>query len=188
MATTVDLRNGAVLNFREDLWTVVEFQHVKPGKGVAFVRTRLKNVKTGRVVEQTFRSGEKIDVVRVQEKSMQYLYPESDHFIFMDMETYDQTHVLREVVGDRVKYLKEGAVCTLRLKEDGEPVAFEMPFFVNLKITKTDPGAKGDTVSGGGKPAELETGAVVTVPFFLEIGDLIRVDTRTNTYLERVKE
>jgi len=188
MATTVDLRNGAVLNFRDDLWTVVEFQHVKPGKGVAFVRTRLKNVKTGRVVEQTFRSGEKLDIVRLEEKSMQYLYPEGDHFIFMDMETYDQMHVPREVIGDRVKYLKEGEVCTLRLKEDGEPLAFEMPFFIALKIVKTEPGVKGDTVSGGGKPAVLETGAVVTVPFFLEIGDLIRVDTRTNNYLERVKE
>jgi len=187
MATTVDLRNGVVLNFRDELWSVVEFQHVKPGKGVAFVRTRLKNIKTGRVVEQTFRSGEKIDIVKLVERQMQYLYPEGDHFVFMDVETYDQHPVPKPVIGDRVKYLKEGEVCTIRLKEDGEPVVFELPFFITLKIVKTEPGVKGDTVSGGGKPAELETGAVVTVPFFLEVGDLIRVDTRTNTYLERVK-
>jgi elongation factor P len=188
MATTADLRNGLVIEFRDELYSVSEFQHVKPGKGVAFVRTRLKNLKTGRVIENTFRSGEKIDVVRTEEKHMQYLYPEGDHFVFMDTETYEQVHVPREIIGDRTKYLKEGEICTIRTKEDGEPLVFELPNFIILRITKTEPGVKGDTAAGGGKPATLETGAVVTVPFFLEIGDLIRVDTRTNTYLERVKE
>ncbi|RJP77797.1 MAG: elongation factor P [Candidatus Zixiibacteriota bacterium] len=187
MATTADLRNGLVIEFRDELYSVVEFQHVKPGKGVAFVRTRLKNLKTGRVIENTFRSGEKIDVVRTEEKHMQYLYPEGEHFVFMDTESYEQVHVPKEIVGDRVRYLKEGEVCDIRVKEDGEPVVFELPNFIILKITQTEPGVKGDTAAGGGKPATLETGAVVTVPFFLEIGDLIRVDTRTNTYLERAK-
>jgi elongation factor P len=187
MPTTVDLRNGLVLNFKDELYTVVEFQHVKPGKGVAFVRTRLKNIKTGRVIEPTFRSGEKLDVVRMEDKSMQYLYPEGDHFVFMDVETYEQAHIPKEIVGPAVKYLKEGEVCTVRFIEGGQPVVFEIPNFINLKIVKTDPGVKGDTAAGGGKPATLETGAVVTVPFFLDEGDMIRVDTRSNTYLERVK-
>ncbi len=187
MATTVDLRNGLVLNYKDELYAVVEFQHVKPGKGVAFVRTRLKNIRTGRVIEPTFRSGEKIDTVRLEEKSMQYLYPEGDHFVFMDVETYEQTHISREAVGEKVKYLKEGEICAVRFKEDGEPIVFELPNFIVLRIAKTDPGVKGDTAAGGGKPATLETGAVVTVPFFIDIGDLIRVDTRTNSYLERVK-
>jgi elongation factor P len=187
MATTADLRNGLVINFKDELYTVVEFQHVKPGKGVAFVRTKLKNIKTGRVVENTFRSGEKIDVVRLEEKPMQYLYPEGEHFVFMDVETYEQAHIPREIIGGAVKYLKEGEVCSVKFNE-GTPVVFEIPNFITLRIAKTEPGVKGDTVSGGGKPATLETGAVVTVPFFLEEGDLIRVDTRTNTYLERVKE
>lgn len=186
MATTVDLRNGLVLNFKDDLWAVVEFQHVKPGKGVAFVRTRLKNVRTGKVVEQTFRSGEKMDVIKLEEKSMQYLYPEGDHYVFMDTATYEQAHVPTTVIGDRMKYLKEGEVCSVRFNE-GNAVVFEIPNFIVLKVTKTDPGVKGDTVSGGGKPATVETGAVVSVPFFIDEGDLIRVDTRTNTYLERVK-
>jgi elongation factor P len=188
MPTTADFRNGLVIEFKDDLWSVVEFQHVKPGKGVAFVRTRIKNLKTGRVIEQTFRSGEKLDVVRVTEKPMQYLYPEGDHFVFMDTQSYEQIHVLKDMVGDRAKYLKEGEVCTIRfVEETGEPVVFELPNFIVLTIARTEPGVKGDTAAGGGKPATLETGAVVSVPFFLEIGDKIRVDTRTNTYLERVK-
>jgi elongation factor P len=188
MATTADFRNGMVMEFKDDLWAIVEFQHVKPGKGVAFSRTRIKNLKTGRVIEQTFRSGEKIDVVRMEEKPMQYLYPEADHFVFMDTQTYEQTHLPKEMVGDRVKYLKEGEVCAIRFREEtGEPVVFELPNFIVLTIIQTEPGVKGDTAAGGGKPATLETGAVVTVPFFLDVGAKIRVDTRTNTYLERAK-
>ncbi len=187
MATTADLRNSAVLNFKDDLWAVVEFQHVKPGKGVAFVRTRLKNVRTGKVVEQTFRSGEKMDIVKLEEKSMQYLYPEGEHFVFMDTSNYEQAHVPKELIGDKIKYMKEGEICSVRFNE-GNAVVLEIPNFIALRIVKTDPGVKGDTVSGSGKPATLETGAVVQVPFFLSEGELIRVDTRTNTYLERVKE
>jgi elongation factor P len=186
MATTSDFRNGLALNFKDDLWVVVEFQHVKPGKGTAFTRTRLKNLKTGRVVENTFRSGETIDVVRLQERKMQYLYQDGDHFVFMDQESYEQHHISQEIVGDSKKYLKENEVCTISMREK-DAVTFELPNFINLRIQRTDPGAKGDTVSGSGKPAVLETGATVMVPFFVEEGELIRVDTRTNTYLERVK-
>ncbi|MCX6640193.1 MAG: elongation factor P [bacterium] len=186
MATTSDFRNGLVMRFRDELNTIVEFQHVKPGKGTAFTRTKLKNLKTGRVVENTFRSGETIEVVRLQERKMQYLYQDGDHYVFMDTETYEQYHVPQETVGEGKKYLKENEICTLSLMEK-EAVTFEMPNFITLRIIKTDPGAKGDTVSGSGKPAVLETGAMVMVPFFVEEGELIRVDTRTNTYLERVK-
>lgn len=187
MGTTTDLRNGLVINFRGELLTVVEFQHVKPGKGGAFVRTKLKNVKTGRVIENTFRSGESVDVVRLEEKRMQYLYQDGRHYVFMDNETYEQVHVSEEIVGDAEKYLKEGEECTIKFR-DNDAVVFELPNFIILKVEKTEPGVKGDTVSGGSKPATLETGATVNVPFFIEMGDLIRVDTRSNTYIERVKE
>lgn len=187
MGSTSDFRNGLVINFRDELYSIAEFQHVKPGKGVAFVRTRLKNVKTGRVIENTFRSGEKVDIVRVEEKSAQYLYPEGDHFIFMDGETFEQIPIPRDIVGEALKYLKEGETYTIRFAQ-GSPIVLELPNFIILKVVKTEPGVKGDTVSGGGKPARLETGATVSVPFFIGEGDLIRVDTRSNTYLERVKE
>lgn len=187
MGSTTDLRNGLVINFRSELYTVVEFQHVKPGKGGAFVRTKLKNVKTGRVIDNTFRSGESIDVVRLEEKEMQFLYQEGDHFVFMDNETYEQIHVSGSMVGDGQKYLKEGENCDLSFKGE-EVISFALPNFITLRVAETDPGVKGDTVSGGSKPAKLETGAVVNVPFFIDVGDLIRVDTRSNTYLERVKE
>ncbi len=186
MGSTSDFRNGLVINFRNELYTMVEFQHVKPGKGGAFIRTKLKNVKTGRVIENTFRPSENIDIVRLEEKRMQYLYQEGEHFVFMDNETYEQTHVSAEVVGERRKLLKEGENCTISFKGE-DAIVFELPNFITLEVTQTEPGAKGDTVSGGGKPATLETGAVVTVPFFIDVGDHIRVDTRTSTYIERVK-
>lgn len=186
MGSTTELRHGLVINFRGELYTIVEFQHVKPGKGVAFIRTKLKNVKTGRVVENTFRSGESIDPVRLEERKMQYLYRDGEHFVFMDNQNYEQALVSGEVIGEDEKYLKEGITCTISFRGE-EAIVFELPNFINLKVVQTEPGVKGDTVSGSGKPATLETGAVVTVPFFINVGDLIRVDTRYNTYLERVK-
>ena len=187
MGSTGEFKHGLVLNFKNELWAIVEFQHVKPGKGGAFVRTKLKNVKTGRVVENTFRSGENVDIVRIEEKSMQYLYQEGQHFIFMDNETYEQIPVSAEVVGDAQKYLKEGENCTISIYENNA-IVLELPNFLNLRVTETEPVQKGDTVSGSGKPATLETGAVVQVPFFINIGELIRVDVRSNTYIERTKE
>jgi elongation factor P len=175
------------MTFRNELYTVVEFQHVKPGKGGAFVRTKLKNVKSGRVIENTFRSGESIDVVRLDEKDMQFLYQEGDHFIFMDNETYEQIPIPESIVGENRKYLKEGENCHVSFNGN-QAVSFSVPNFIILRVAETDPGVKGDTVSGGSKPAKLETGAVVNVPFFINVGDLIRVDTRSNEYLERVKE
>lgn len=187
MGSTTDLRIGLVINFRGELYSVADFQHVKPGKGVAFVRTRLKNIKTGRVVENTFRSGDAVDVVRLEERRMQYLYRDGEHYVFMDNETYEQFHIPPDVIGDANQYLKEGESCTISFNEN-TPIVFELPNFITLRVEKTAPGVKGDTVSGSGKPATLETGAKVTVPFFIEEGDLIRVDTRSNTYIERAKE
>ncbi len=186
MGTTSDLRNGLVINFRNELFNVVDFQHVKPGKGGAFVRTKLKNVKTGRVIENTFRSGETINVVRLEEKKMQYLYHDGDYYVFMDQETYDQVHIPADIVGEGSKYMKEGEICSLSFS-GGEALTLVLPNFITLRVTETEPGVKGDTVSGGSKPATLETGAIVNVPFFINVEDQIRVDTRSNTYIERVK-
>ncbi|TKJ41782.1 elongation factor P [candidate division LCP-89 bacterium B3_LCP] len=186
MASTSDLKNGLVIKFRNELFTVIEFQHVKPGKGGAFVRTKLKNVKSGRVIDNTFRSGEGIDVVRIESKEMQYLYQEGDHFVFMDNQTYEQVYVSATLIGEGQKYLKEGESCGISFHGD-DPITCEMPNFIILQVAETGPGAKGDTASGGSKPAKLETGAVVNVPFFINEGDMIRVDTRTNAYMERIK-
>lgn len=187
MGSTSDFRNGLVINFRAELYTIVEFQHVKPGKGGAFVRTKLKNVKTGRVVENTFRSGESVDVVRLEEKRMQYLYQDGSHYVFMDQNTYDQVHLPGDVIGDASRYLKEEEVCAISFQEN-TPITFELPNFIILRVEQTEPAHKGDTVTAGNKPATLETGAVVNVPMFINEGDLIRVDTRSDTYIERVKE
>jgi len=187
MGSTSDFRNGLVINFRDELWMIVDFQHVKPGKGGAFVRTKLKNIKTGRVVENTFRSGESVDTIRMEEKKMQYLYQDGEHYVFMDQNTYDQIHVSAEIIGDGINYLKENEVCAIAF--NGEtPLRFELPNFVVFEVTETEPGAKGDTVQGGNKPATIETGATVNVPLFVNIGDKIRIDTRSGAYMERVKE
>lgn len=186
MATTADFRNGFTFKLDGEIWAIVEFQHVKMGRGGAIVRTKIKNLRTNRVLDKTFRSGEKVDDVMVERRQMQYLYRSGDDFVFMDNQTYDQTNVSAEMIGDAAKYLREGE--TIEIAYHGsEPVYAELPIAVELEVTRTEPGVKGDTVSGGGKPAELETGAVVTVPFFINEGDRIKVDTRTGEYLERVK-
>ncbi|MBN2103588.1 elongation factor P [bacterium] len=186
MASTTDFRNGLVIRFDNELWTIVEFQHVKPGKGGAFVRTRLKNVKTGRVLDKTYRSGEKVEDVRLEKKKYQYLYGSDNEYVFMDMQTYEQIHLNNEVVGQTSKFIKDGMEVEILFGE-GEALGVEAPIFVELQIVKTDPGVKGDTASGGNKPATLETGAVVQVPLFIQEGETIKVDTRTETYVERVK-
>ncbi len=165
---------------------IVDFQHVKPGKGGAFVRTKLKNMINGRVTDQTFRSGEKVDKPDLEEKEMQYLYREGDTFVFMDNTTYDQVYLSKEQLGEQTQFLKENITIQL-LYFNQEPLGLELPNFVELTVTATDPGFKGDTATGGNKPATVETGAVIQVPLFISEGDRIRVDTRTGAYMERAK-
>jgi elongation factor P len=175
--TTSNFKNGMAIIYDGKIWVIVEFQHVKPGKGGAFVRTKLKELKSGRVVEITFRAGEKLEDVRMETKSLQYLYGDGSSYHFMDTETYEQFELSADFVGEAAKWLKENDVATV-LIADGDMMGVEPPMFVELEITETDPGFKGDTVQGGTKPATLESGAVVAVPLFLNTGDKIRVDTR----------
>jgi len=186
MVSTSEFRNGLVMNLEGDLYTIVEFQHVKPGKGGAFVRTRIKNIKTGRVLDRTFRSGDKVEDVRLETKTAQFLYKTDHDFVFMDTASYDQITVGEEVVGDAAKFMKENLEVELVLHGD-TPIGVEIPNFVNLTVVKTDPGLRGDTVSGATKPATLESGAVIQVPLFLQEGTVVKVDTRTGIYVERVK-
>lgn len=185
MATTTDFRNGMVMEIKGELWTIVEFLHVKPGKGGAFVRTKLKRLSNGSVVDRTFRAGERVDEVRLERKPLQYLYRSEDHFCFMDGETFEQYMLGEDVLGDQVGFLKEG-IHAEGLLHGGKVIGIELPFFIDLKIVDTDPGVRGDTAQGGTKPARLETGIVVQVPLFVSNGEVIRVDRRSSTYLERV--
>lgn len=184
MISVNDLKTGLTLELDNGLWSVVEFLHVKPGKGAAFVRTKLKNVETGQVVERTFRAGEKVGKATLDRREMQYLYKEGAEFVMMDNETYEQLAISEVQVGDGVKYLKENMVVQVLL-HDGKIIGVDIPAHVVLEVTDTPPSEKGNTAQGGTKPATLETGAVVNVPFFISNGDLIRVDTRTNEYLDR---
>jgi len=186
MATTADIRKGLTIQTEGQIFQISDFQHVKPGKGGAFVRMVLRNVKTGRVIERTVNSGSSIEIVRVDERDMQFLYRDGDSYHFMDQESFDQVFFGEELIGDNAKWMKEGVICRVTFIED-QPLSMEVPNFLELEIVQTAPGVKGDTVSGSGKPATLETGAVVQVPFFVDQGDVIRVDTRTSVYLDRVK-
>ncbi len=186
MATTADFRNGMTIELDSTLFTIAYFQHVKPGKGGAFVRTRLKNLRTGAVVEKTFRAGEKVELAILDNRRMQYLYREEDDFFFMDNKTYEQMQIPEAEVADAAKYLKEGITVEIPLYE-GKPVGVEPPLFVEMQVTETMPGVKGDTASGGSKPAVMETGLVVNVPLFIETGSIIKVDTRSGEYVERVE-
>ncbi len=186
MASTSDFRNGMALNHDGKLVTIVEFQHVKPGKGGAFVRSKLKDVKTGAVVEKTWRAGEKVDEVRLERFTMQFLYREDDLFHVMDQETYEQTPLGRELFTDSVRFLKESELITVLMHGD-KPVTAEIPNFVVLEVKETEPGFKGNTAQGATKPAVLETGATVNVPLFIDAGDLLKVDTRSGEYMERAK-
>ncbi len=185
MATTSEFRNGMVIRLEGELFTIVEFQHVKPGKGMGFVRTRLKNVRTGAVLDRTFRSGDQVEEVRLERREMQYLYRSDDLLHFMDTETYEQVSISADLAGDAVLFLKEGDTASVLMDGD-TPVGVEVPYFVDLKVVDTEPGVRGDTATGGSKPAKLETGLVVQVPLFVEEGDVIRIDTRTREYIERV--
>ena len=184
MASTNDLKNGMTLSIDGQLWSVVEFQHVKPGKGGAFVRTKLKNVLSGKVVDRTFNAGVKVDVANVDKREMQYLYREGDDFVFMDTQDYDQPRIPAVTVGSGADYLLEEQTVTVAFNE-GTPLYVELPAAVELTVSHTDPGLQGDRSTGGTKPATLETGAQIQVPLFITTGEKIRVDTRTGDYLGR---
>jgi elongation factor P len=184
--STNDLKNGMTLDMDGTLFTVIEFQHVKPGKGGAFVRTKLRNVKTGAVIDRTLNAGVKVEVAIVEKKEMQYLYADGEHFVFMDNQTYDQHTVPGPVLAESSSYLAEGQTATVAIHE-GTAISVELPASVVLTVKNTDPGVKGDRVSGALKPATLETGLEVQVPLFVEEGDRVKVDTRTGAYLEREK-
>ena len=184
MISVNDLKTGLTLQLDNGLWSVVEFLHVKPGKGAAFVRSKLKNVETGQVVEKTFRAGEKVAKAMLDRREMQYLYKEGNEYVMMDNETSEQLQVTADQIGDGIKYLKENMVVQI-LMHDSRIIGVDLPAHVILEVTDTPPSEKGNTAQGGTKPATLETGAVVNVPFFISNGDKIRVDTRTNEYLDR---
>ena len=184
--STNDFKNGMTLELDGTLFQIIEFQHVKPGKGGAFVRSKLRNVKTGAVLERTFNAGVKVGLAIVERKDYQYVYPDGEDFVFMDLETYDQIHVPAALVGDASAYLVEGGEAQVALHE-GVAISVDLAASVVLRITTTDPGVKGDTRTGAMKPATLETGAVVNVPLFVEEGERIKIDTRTGEYIERVK-
>ena len=183
--STADFRNGMCIEYNNKLCVIVEFQHVKPGKGGAFVRTKLRDIKTGRVVDYTFNAGTKFDSVRLETKKMQFLYSDGTDFNFMDMSTYDQLSIPAETVGSAANWLKENDEATLMYAGD-ELISIEPPMFVELEVTETEPGFKGDTASNTTKPATTETGLTVNVPLFINIGDHIRIDTRTGEYMERL--
>ena len=184
--STNDLKTGMTLDLGGSLWQVLEFQHHKPGKGQAVVRTRLRNVKSGAVQDRTFKADEKVGLAIVERREMQYLYREGDHLVLMDNETYEQLPLPLEVAGDAVRYLVEGASAVVALYE-GNPIGVDLPAAVVLRVTRSDPGVRGDRVGGALKPATLETGIVVQVPLFVEEGDRVKVDTRSGAYLTREK-
>jgi len=186
MITTNDLRPGTCFIYDNQLWKITEFQHVKPGKGPAFVRVKQINIKTGAIVERTYRAGEKIEDVRVENREMQYLYHDGTNYVFMDNETYEQYSINEALIGDNSGYLLENTKSTVTI-HDGEVLDVVPPKFLEVKITKTDPGVKGDTAQGGTKPATIESGATIMVPLFINEGEIIKVDTRDGRYVERVK-
>ena len=185
MISAGDFRNGITIELEGNIFQIIEFQHVKPGKGAAFVRTKLKNIKSGGVIEKTFRPTEKCPQARIDRKDMQYLYSDGDLYNFMDVETYDQIALNEDAIGDALKFVKENDMVKM-CSHNGSVFAVEPPMFAELVITETEPGFKGDTATGATKPATVETGAVVYVPLFVEQGDTIKIDTRTGEYLSRV--
>ena len=187
MATTADIKNGVVMKIDGQLWQVVEFQHVKPGKGGAFVRTKIKNVVTGKIVDRTYNAGTKIETATVDRRDYQYLYRDGDGFVFMDTSDYDQITLTETLVGDAAKFLLEQQEVQIALHE-GEPLYIELPASVVLEITYTEPGLQGDRSNAGTKPATVETGAEIQVPLFLDAGTKVKVDTRTGDYLGRVND
>ncbi|MBW6516602.1 MAG: elongation factor P [Candidatus Cloacimonetes bacterium] len=185
MATTSDIRNGMMIEFKDGIYEIVEFLHVKPGKGNTFVRTKLRNIKSGQVLENNFRISEKLTEVRIEKSKKQYLYHDGDFFVFMDNDTYEQINIPSETIGELDRFLVENTEVVMKTSKDGEMVGIELPTSVIMEVTECDPNVKGNTASGGGKNARTQTGLRLTVPFFIEVGDLIKVDTRTGAYQER---
>lgn len=185
MASISEFRNGMAIRFNNDIWIITDYQHVTPGNWRAMVRTKLKNAKTGRVIDNTFRMTDNIDQVRLDEKEMQFLYEADGNLYFMDTETYDQTFISSEMLGDQKKFLKEGGMCNIRFLE-GQPLTAEMPFFIEFIITEAEPGIRGDSAANIMKYATIETGTKIQVPLFIKEGDVVKLDTRTGKYLERV--
>ncbi len=188
MADTSDFRNGLIIKFKNDLYTITDFQHVKPGKGGAFVRSTLKNIRTGKVLDNTFRAGESVEVVRVERKKYQYLFKESAGLVLMDNDTYEQITVPLEMFAGGERFLKEGETVELLVDDDDKIVTLEIPIHVQLEVIETEPGFRGNTATNAVKPAKLETGATINVPLFINEGDLLKVDTRTGQYMERIKK
>lgn len=188
MANTSDIKNGLCINYKDKLYTIIEFQHVKPGKGPAFVRTKLKSVETGKVIDNTFSAGHKIEVVRIETRSYQYLYPEGEGYHFMNTENYEQIFINASMI-ENPQYLKEGIICTIVFHAEEEmPLTVELPYYIDAEVTYTEPGVKGDTATNTLKPATIDTGAEIKVPLFIDTGDKIKVDTRTGEYSERIKD
>jgi elongation factor P len=185
MLSAGEFKNGVTLEYENAIWQIIEFQHVKPGKGAAFVRTKLKNIVSGGVIEKSFRPTEKFDEARIDRKDMQYLYSDGDLFYFMDLDTYEQIPLNQDQIGDKLKFVKENEMVKI-CSHKGNVFAVEPPLFVELTITNTEPGFKGNTATGATKPAIVETGAQVAVPLFVNEGDVIKIDTRTGEYLSRV--
>ena len=185
MISAGDFRNGITIELEGNIYQIIEFQHVKPGKGAAFVRTKLKNIKSGGVVEKTFRPTEKFPAARIERVDMQYLYQDGDLYYFMDNDTYEQIALGSELIGDALKFVKENEMCKV-CSHNGNVFSIEPPLFVELQVTDTEPGFKGNTATGATKPAIVETGAQVNVPLFVENGEVIKIDTRTGEYLSRV--
>ena len=184
MVSAGDFKNGITLEMDGNIWQIIEFQHVKPGKGAAFVRTKLKNIKSGGVIEKSFRPTEKFPLAHIDKSEYQYLYSDGDFYVFMNTETFEQINLTKDNVGDALKFVKENDICKLS-SHQGQIFAVEPPMFVELEITETEPGVKGDTATGATKPAIVETGAQVMVPLFVNLGDKIKIDTRTGEYLSR---
>ena len=186
MISTADFRNGTRLELDGEPYYIVEFQHVKPGKGGAFVRTKLKNYRTGNVLDRTFRSGERFDEPNLEEREMQFLYATGESYTFMDNESFEQFTYEKKQLGENADLLKEDMTAKILIYHH-EPIAVELPIFIELKVVDADPGVRGDTASGGTKPAKVETGATIKVPLYLEVGEVIKIDTRTRQYVERVR-
>ena len=185
MISTSDFKTGLTVEVDNDVYQIIEFQHVKPGKGAAFVRTKMRNMRTGSVIERTFNPNEKLAPARIERQEVQYLYNDGEVYNMMNNETYDQFTVSKADMGDAIKWLKENMILTIA-SYNGSIMGVDLPNTVELEVTDTAPGIKGDTASGGGKPATLETGAVINVPFFVNVGDVLQVDTRTGSYIKRV--
>lgn len=187
MATTADIKNGLCIKHNDKLFQIIEFQHVKPGKGPAFVRTKMRQIESGRVLDHTFSAGHKIETVRIENREYQYLYQEGENYVFMNNETYEQVHIPASMV-EKPEFLQEGMICNILFHADEElPLVLELPMYVISEVTYTEPGIKGDTATNTMKPATLATGAEVRVPLFIDMGEIIKVDTRTGMYVERVK-